>query len=286
MTSEPNEAVLSDTARFDASSSEEAIPGASRSDATPKPAPGQPSLDRPLRARIRPWRLLRSLVRLLRDPENTADGARIVLSFDRGRQEQTYQRFASHPRGARILDGEPTLFELLSDRAALRRRPAGSLGRELLDFWEREGICIEALDRVVAPVEREVLRPDPRRHRYLRHMRASHDLWHVLTGYSRDLLGELLLLRFSWIQLQTPMFGAITWLSSFGLDRRMPGASALLRDAEERAARCDWLPTVDWPALLPLPLTRVREQLGIGPGPSYTRYVRNPGGFGVVPESA
>jgi ubiquinone biosynthesis protein COQ4 len=238
-----------------------------------------------MRARIRPWRLLRSLVRIARDPNNTADGARIVLTFDRGRQERNYQRFAADPRGAAMLAGDPTLFDLLSDRDALRSLSEGSLGREFLEFSEREGISIEGLDREVEPIERELWNPDPRRRRYLMHLRASHDLWHVLTGYSRDLLGELLLLRFSWIQLHTPMFGFLTWLSSLGIERRIPGAAGLLREAEERAARSDWLPTRDWAALLRLPIAEVREQLGIGPPPSYTRYVRKPRGLGLVPES-
>ena len=240
----------------------------------------------PMRARIRPWSLLRSLVRIARDPNHTADGARIVMTFDRGTQERNYQRFAADPRGAAMLDGEPTLFELLSDRDALRALPEGSLGREFLEFSEREGISIEGLDREVEPIERELWSPDPRRRRYLQHLRASHDLWHVLTGYSRDLLGELLLLRFSWIQLRTPMFGLLTGLSSLGIDRRIPGARGLLREAEERAARIDWLPTRDWAVLLPLPIAEVRERLGIGPPPSYTRYVRKPRGFGLVPESS
>ena len=253
--------------------------------ATVSDAPASAALGRPMRSRIRPWQLLRSLVRVARDPNNTADGARIVLTFDGGRQELNYQRFAADPRGAGILDGEPTLFEMLSDRDALRALPEESLGREFLEFSERERISIERLDREVEPIERELWSPDPRRRRYLMHVRASHDLWHVLTGYSRDLLGEILLLRFSWIQLRTPMFGLVTWLSSLGIDRRMPGASALLRDAEERAARIDWLLTRDWAVLLPLPIAEVREQLRIGPPPTYTRYVRNPKGRGLVPES-
>lgn len=254
------------------------------SDASGPPAVAGSGL--PLRTRIRPWRLLRSVVRIARDPNNTADGARIVMMLDGGQQERNYQRFAADPRGAGILDGAPTLFELLSDRAALRSLPEASLGRAFLEFSEREGISIEGLDREVAPVERELWNPDPRRQRYLKHLRASHDLWHVLTGYSRDLLGELLLLRFSWIQLRTPMFGLLTRLSSLGIDRRMAGARALLREAEERAARIDWLPTRDWAALLPRPISEVRERLGIGPPPPYTRYVRKPGGFGLVPESS
>ena len=239
--------------------------------------------ERPLRSRIRPLRLLRAVARIVRDPNQTADGAFIVLSFDGDRQEANYQRFAADALGRRILEGEPTLFDRLSDRDGLRALSDGSLGHEFVAFSEREGISIEALDREVRPVEQALWDPDVRRRRYLAHLRASHDLWHVLTGYSRDLLGELLLLRFSWVQLHSPVFRWLTALSSLGIDRRMPGASALLRDAEERAARADWLPTRDWARLLPLPIDEVRDRLRIGPPPVYTRYARAPRGFGVVP---
>ena len=44
------------------------------------------------------------------------------------------------------------------------------------------------------------------------HIRASHDLWHVLTGYHRDYLGELQLLAFSYYQTGSPAYKWITRL--------------------------------------------------------------------------
>ena len=243
-------------------------------------------VDLPFRIRIQPWRLLRSFIAVARDPENTADGARIVMSFDGAQSERNYQRFCADPRGARFLDEGPNLFELLTDRRSLLSLPSGSLGRSFVRFMDAEGIRLEALDREVAPIEEELWRPSPRRRRYLRHMRANHDLWHLLTGYSRDLFGEMLLLRFSWVQLGTPMFGVLTRTMQAGVDRRIPGATALLAEAEERARRIPWLPTLDWAQLLARPIDAVRDEIGLGPPPTYTRYVRRPRGFGLMPLSA
>jgi ubiquinone biosynthesis protein COQ4 len=39
-----------------------------------------------------------------------------------------------------------------------------------------------------------------------------------------------------------------------------------------RGLRARWLPAEDWEALLPLPLTEVRERLALGPPPRYETY--------------
>ena len=41
----------------------------------------------------------------------------------------------------------------------------------------------------------------------------------------------------------------------------------------------------DWEALLARPLDEVRETLRVGPPPAYVRHIRNPNGFGLVPEA-
>jgi ubiquinone biosynthesis protein COQ4 len=229
--------------------------------------------------------LLRSLIKIMRDPNETSHGARLVMTFDRRQMERNYQDFAAHPQGRLILEGAPSLFELLTDRDALASLPDGSLGRVYLEFMRREGISTEALDAEVEPVEREVIGPDPMRRRFNQHMRASHDLWHVLTGYHRDLLGELQVLMFSYRQTGSPAFKWITRLARLRAERQMPGAHALLDLASDRGERATCLATVDWARHLARPIDEVRTTLNIGPPPSYTRYMKSPSGRGLIPET-
>ena len=229
---------------------------------------------------------LRSWIAVVRDPEDTASGARMVIAIDRRQIERNYRRFAAHPHGARVLAGEPSLFELLTDRPQLAELPAGSLGRSYLDFVVWEDISTEELDAIVAPVEREILQPDAQRMRFSQHMRASHDLWHVLTGYHRDLFGELQLVVFSHRQMGGRAFGWISRLARIGAGRRIPGGKALLELAGVRGDRAPWLAAVDWEPLLGEPIDQVREILKIGLPPVYTRYVRKASGFGLVPEES
>ena len=236
---------------------------------------------------LHPWIIARSAWEVLRDPESTAAGVRLVLCLDGPEAEENFDRFKAHPVGERILSGAPTAYDLLTADEALRGLPEGSFGRAFLDFIETEGISTSGLEAAAAPEEERILSPTPGVQRYLRHTRSTHDLWHALTGYSRDLLGELLLLGFSNVQLRRRSFAWIVGFAKLGIERKLPGsnARALLADAEARATRAEWLMTADWEALLPLAIEEVRERLGIGEPPVYTRYYRVPGRFRIVPES-
>ena len=238
--------------------------------------------------RLRLLTVLRSAWAVIRDPENTAAGARLVLCLDGPEAETVYARFRAHPVGQRILAGAPSAYDLLTDHEALRVMPEGSLGRAFLDFVEREGISTQGLADATRGVEDELFSPNPTVRRYFDHARSSHDLWHVLTGYSRDILGELLLLAFTYGQLRRRPFGWIVRFAKIGIERKLPGANAraLLEEAEARAERAEWLMTADWEALLPLPLDEVRTRLRLGEPPTYTRWFRpKGGGIRLVPET-
>ena len=241
----------------------------------PTPAP---------RARIRPWLALRGLVRVALDPEDTEAGARFVLALDGARPERNFQRFAADPVGARILAEGRSLPATLCDRAGLRSAPEGSLGRRYLAFLEEESISAEGLVAAEAPVRRELGGLDPARQLFSARLGVMHDLWHVLLGYSRDVLGEIQLLAFSHVQLRTRAFGWIVPIATFFDERQAPGTRGLVALARERAHRATWLPAVDWESLLERPLVEVRATLRVGAPPCYRRYFQKPEGFGLVPE--
>ena len=116
------------------------------------------------------------------------------------------------------------------------------------------------------------------------HMRASHDLWHVLTGYHRDLLGELQLIAFSQPQTGSPAYKWIARFACFGIGRQVPETHELLKLADKRGRQTRWLATADWKTLLARPICEARETLGMGTPLEYVRYVANPDGRGVVRE--
>lgn len=98
-------------------------------------------------------------------------------------------------------------------------------------------------------------------------MRDTHDLWHTVTGYHGDLVGELSLLAFSFTQTHNPGVGLI--IVSGLLKGLARGHVMVVLDGFRRGLRARWLLETDWEAMLALPLEEVREHLRIDAPPVY-----------------
>lgn len=218
----------------------------------------------------------RALRVLIRNPDDTSQVFRIIRAFSASALDRQFERLRATPRGLRLLEGDQTLLDRLSDRAALERLPRGSLGQVYAEFTRAEAITPQGLvdASLAAPPES----PDrgPERIRFAERMRDSHDLWHVVTGYGRDLIGEAALLAFTYRQTGNRGIGLIVLAAYWKAGRDLPGGRALIRDGYRRAGRADWLPGVDWESLLATPLEEVRRALQITPVEQYAA-VRSPG---------
>jgi ubiquinone biosynthesis protein COQ4 len=101
-------------------------------------------------------------------------------------------------------------------------------------------------------------------------MRDSHDLWHVVTGYGRDLIGEASLLAFTYGQTRNRGIGFIVLVAYIRAGRVSPEPRAMIRGGLRRSKNASWLPSADWEALLERPLDEVRKTLGVVPVESYS----------------
>jgi ubiquinone biosynthesis protein COQ4 len=227
------------------------------------------------RRRFGPLQLLRSY-RDLRKARETGD-PRIVLRFMRPfhtRQfERTFDRVIADPEGRRLLEAGRSLLPVLSDLTSLRALPDGSLGREYARFMENEELSVAQFAEASLASMSRADYADPRAWTLAQRLRDMHDLIHVVSGYGRDLLGEMAVLSFS---SGRPGRGE-NYRLSFVLRRARwrfvrsgrPDAARVLREAEQRGARAALLPAVEWERLLPLPLGLVRERLGVSAPPAY-----------------
>jgi ubiquinone biosynthesis protein COQ4 len=221
---------------------------------------------------LRPLRALRGLVTVVRDPEQTEAGAVMVGCLTGRSWERLFERFAADPMGARILAEGRRLDRVLLDRDGLAARPAGSLGRAYFEWTRDEGIDAAGLldiTRDALPVSNLT----PECELFANRERVAHDLWHVVTGYGRDLLGEAALLHMMWLQTRNTGFVLPVFLSSLAHTFDTAGRRVIL-EARRRARRSVWLPAQDWETLLDQPLTRVREKLRLGEPPVYTPVFR------------
>jgi ubiquinone biosynthesis protein COQ4 len=215
---------------------------------------------------------LRALLALARDNDDTKHVFRIVEALRGDSERRPLFRMKQTPIGRQIIEENRSLLDVLANRERLRALPEASLGRTYLAFMESEGLSAEGLSE--ASVEGYAGRElDPELRTFTTWARDSHDLWHVLTGYGRDPLGELCLLGVLYSQIRSRGTGFIAVLGLLQVPFEYPGAPAIRavfqgfrigRDAKSLMAQ-------DWEALLARPFEEVRSELGLEQPTYYDR---------------
>lgn len=213
------------------------------------------------------WSGIRSL---LANPDDTQQVFKIIRALAGNSGERQFQRFLRSEHGRTILSERRSLVARLCDRDYLESLPEGSLGRTYAQFTAREEISPEGLVEAADSVPRgpdDIVCPD--RLLFADRLRDSHDLWHIVTGYGRDLFGEAALLAFTWRQTRNRGIGFIVAVAYLKAGRSFPEQRALIRDGFRRAKNTAWFPAADWEALLERPLDEVREELNVVPIDDY-----------------
>lgn len=209
-------------------------------------------------------RAVRAVKALLNDPDDLPQVFTVIESLPGRGPVRMRERILATEEGRRILEEQPDIVPLLSDRAALRAMPEGSLAHAYLAFVERENISAQGLLEAAAAGEDG--RHDQWHYQHAR-MRDTHDLWHALTGYHGDVLGELSLLAFTLGQSWHPGIALIVSAAfARGLSQQ---DSWLVVDGFVRGKRAAFLPAVRWEELLPLPVNEVRARLKVSGPPVY-----------------
>jgi ubiquinone biosynthesis protein COQ4 len=208
----------------------------------------------------RAWRALR---RLVADPERTEAVFELIHALAGRSGERLYRRFLATPEGRQLLAARPSLLGALSDRAGLAALPAGSLGRAYAEFMSEERLEAGGLAAAAAAVRDpdEVL--DAEQRWFFDRLRDMHDLWHVVTGYGRDVAGEAANLAFTWAQTRNRGVGAIVIAAAFVGPKAGLRWQRYLLQAWRRGRRAAALPMAPWEELLPQPLDAVRARLRI-----------------------
>lgn len=231
---------------------------------------------------IAPIRASKGLVGIIRDPHETAHVFTLFEALIGPLEATAMAHFAESARGKALLQNPPALIPALSDRAALAALPDGSLGRAYLDFANQEGITADGL--IAASDAGRVFEFIPGEDIYRRigdYLRDSHDLWHVVTGYQGDIIGELALLAFTFAQMGNLGMGVLVGLAAT-LGPHLPTpidneAAEAIREGFRRGRKAKWLATVDWVPRLEEPLDEVRRALNLDDPPAYPVRRVNPG---------
>lgn len=224
--------------------------------------------------RIQPIVALRAFRKLVRNPEDTHQVFMIGEALRGQSLARATERFRGTVVGRETLAGRNRLMPLLADRAALAALPPGSLARAYLDFVVTENLSAQGLAEAARKRdEMSVATADEQAFR--RRLRDSHDLWHVLTGYGRDPLGEVCLLAFTYAQTRQNGIGVIALLGTFRIGRALrnqPVRAAVL-EAYRAGRDAAWLPAEDWGPRMSQDLASVRHSLGITTPGHYARII-------------
>ncbi|MDP4605130.1 MAG: ubiquinone biosynthesis protein COQ4 [Erythrobacter sp.] len=163
-------------------------------------------IDRPLVAPerrtsgFRPLKVLHHFGKLVEDKEDTAQVFHIIEATKGKRSHQQAWGFIRSPEGQRFLRDETDIPAMLDDHARWADWGPNSVAAHYIAFMKREGLSAAGL-----VAESHKWQPPEERHPdltewYFERLRDTHDLFHVLTGYGRDALGEASLLGFSYQQ--------------------------------------------------------------------------------------
>jgi ubiquinone biosynthesis protein COQ4 len=214
------------------------------------------------------WRKAgRAIQALLADPDDTQQVFVIIEALSGKSPERNIRRLRRHPIGKKLLADKPDILRHLRDRRSLEALPAGSVGRGYLDFVDSEGISADGLVQA-SEVEHGAAWQADGDMLFLRdRMRDTHDLWHTVTGYKGDLVGEGALLAFSFAQTWNPGVGFI--ITAGFLKGREIGVRRQILRGLSRGLRAEWLPAVEWEKQLARPLAEVRRELRLGEPPEY-----------------
>ncbi|WP_428407717.1 Coq4 family protein [Hyphococcus sp.] len=218
--------------------------------------------------RRRPLHAFVSVIKLVTNKEDTRQVFEIVQALAGDSPKKLFRRFTSTPYGRRVVTEPVKLEEILGDRERLRAYPEGSLARAYLAFMEGENLTPEGLRAAAeeASIDYEAYPEFSEYMRLFMHLQVSHDLWHVLTGYGRDALGELCNLVYTRQQTHNPGFKLIVAIGFVAQKLEQPSQpiQKALAEAKRNALAAEWVLEYDVEELLPLPLAEARARLKIG----------------------
>jgi ubiquinone biosynthesis protein COQ4 len=222
--------------------------------------------DAPMARPRRQWGVaLKALRRLLSDKEDTGQVFEIMGALNGDSTQKGYNRLLATPKGGRLAYERVELAPRLMDNAWLDSFAAGTVGAAYRDFIRSENLSAEGL----AEISRQRRGQVEQHHPYAwfgRRTRDAHDLWHILSGYHRDGLGEACLVAFSYAQTRSLGWAFIA--VGAALKSRGDSVKAIWQ-GYRRGAAAGWLAGEDYEQLMSEPLAEARRRLNITPPTVY-----------------
>ena len=205
------------------------------------------------------------------DPQEVTQVFTIIRCLAGRSVERGYRRLLNTPGGGRIAYERVELVEHLANDQWLAGFAEDTVAAAYRTVLARDSLSAAQLALRSRRGLNNLRNDTPHPYAWFgRRIRDTHDIWHVLTGYGCDALGEACLAAFSYAQT-----GGLGWALISGggaLSIRHSEGHPLRRaiwEGYRRGRRAAWLPGEDYLRLLAEPLETARHRLNLRPAPLY-----------------
>lgn len=220
------------------------------------------------RAAFRPLKAWSHMQKLIENKEDTEQVFHIIEALNGNAFERNFWAFVNTPAGQKLIQEKPYLPPILDDHTWIHALPEGTVGRAYVEFMEREGLTAQGLVDESEKFRSKAREFDDDYQWYGNRLRDTHDLFHVLTGYNRDALGEASLLAFTYSQ--NPGLGVIfiAFMGCRTIAKHAPKGARIMDcfwEGKRHGAAAQKIIQQDIIALMHEPLDAARARLGIQP---------------------
>ncbi|MEO0449634.1 MAG: Coq4 family protein [Pseudomonadota bacterium] len=233
-----------------------------------------PMRPKPKRRPLKAWRHMQKLIA---DKEDTTQVFHIIQALNGDSSRRDFLKFMKSGNALELLRRQTFLPDVLDDHAPLKALPKGTVGRTYVDFMEREGLTAHGL--VNESLEQRKLHEqyDDDLLWYVNRLRDTHDMYHILTGYGRDALGEASLLGFTHSQHGGMGVSFIAFMGQRQISKAAPQAAhvkEVIAEGRRNGHKAKRIIEQDIEAILDHPLEDVRLDLGIEKPVLYKRALK------------
>ena len=216
----------------------------------------------------REWRHgLRCLGRFVTTPSDLANSFEAMFALAGPTVDREFRRFAEHPVGRAMLAETPRrdLNAALARRDELAAMPEGSFAHAYLEYLGGEDMGSADYFLEAAGLDEKARRlgwSDDQLW-FVKRMANSHDLFHIVAGYGRDVTGEVGVIAYTAGQVPLlPLRLLMPYLVALKPSQPIRWGR-FVRDAYRHGRETPQLACVDYEALLPQPLAVARRAIGV-----------------------
>lgn len=240
-------------------------------------------IDRPLQhpdrrlQGFRPLKALRHFRSLVADKEDTEQVFHIIEALKGAKSARQAADFVQSSAGQALLRSDFDIPAALDDHARWADCAEDSVAKHYMRFMKREGLTAAGLVEESYKWLPRDQRPEDLYEWYFERLRDTHDLFHVLTGYGRDALGELCLLGFSYAQNHNRGVQFIAYAGARQLAKDSGSAApvfAAVREGQRLGRAAAKLAHQDIERLMHEPIDAARARLNIGKPELYRECLR------------